>query len=68
MADTTYTPSRQITAQTRVRAYQLLADLLVHLPQLGVDLVSIVRNQDNTVSITLTGPVTASQLEHLGLT
>jgi hypothetical protein len=66
VAQASYTTAR-ITAQTRKRAYELLGDLCNHLPGLGIDLVSIVRNADNSVTITLTGPVAAEQLEHLGL-
>lgn len=66
MAQVSYTTPR-ITLQTRKRAYELLGSLCEHLPNLGVDLVSIVRNADNTVTITLTGPLDAEQREHLGL-
>lgn len=61
-----YTTPR-ITAQTKRRAYELLASLLDHLPNLGIDLVSIVRNADNSVTITLTNPIPADRLDHLGL-
>ena len=67
MAVTTYTTPR-ITAQTRREAYGRFAALLVHIPYFtGVDIVSIVRNEDNSVTITLTNPIPADQLEHLGL-
>lgn len=66
MAQTSYT-TQVITAQTRRAAYQRLGLLCDHIPNLGVDLVSIVRNGDNSVTITLTGPLPTEQLEHLGL-
>jgi aspartate carbamoyltransferase regulatory subunit len=64
---TSYTSPR-ITAQTRKRAYALLGLLIDHIPHFqGIDIVSIVRNADNSVTITLTNPLPADQLEHLGL-
>lgn len=60
----TYTTPR-VTVGTRKRAYELLADLFAHLPNLGVDIVSVVRNSDNSITITLTGPLSADQREHL---
>lgn len=67
MATTIYTTPR-VTAQTRKRAYTLLGLLLDHIPYYqGIDIVSIVRNADNSVTITLTNPIPADQLEHLGL-
>ena len=73
MANVTYT-TQVITAQTRRAAYQRLASLCEHIPYLkeegtggNINLVSIVRNADNSISITLTGPISAEQREHLGL-
>lgn len=66
MPNAIYT-TQPITAQTKRKAYQLLGSLCEHLPSLGVDLVSVVRNGDNTVTITLTGALSAEQRDHLGL-
>lgn len=60
--------SPRITAATRRRAYLALGELLDHIPGLGVDLVSIVRNADNTVTITFTGPIDDAQADHLNIT
>lgn len=68
MAQTAYTTQR-VTAQTRAKAYERLCVLLTHIPHYtGVDLVSIVRNPDNSITITLTNPVPPEQVDHLGLT
>jgi aspartate carbamoyltransferase regulatory subunit len=67
MAQTAYT-TPIITAQTRKRAYAQLGLLIDHIPHYqGIDIVSIVRNGDNSVTITLTNPIPADQLDHLGL-
>lgn len=66
MAQTSYTTAR-VTAQTRLKAYEKLSNAIQHIPYLGVDLVSVVVNADNSITVTLTGPINAEQREHLGL-
>lgn len=67
MAQTSYT-TRQITVDTRKHAYSRLSQLIDHLPYFqGIDLVSITRNADNTITIVLSNPIPLGQLEHLGL-
>lgn len=66
MAQTSYT-SPVITAGTRRVAYERLALLLTHLDALNINLVSIVRNADNTITVTVASAVPPEQLIHLGL-
>jgi hypothetical protein len=63
MANVTYTTLHAITAQTRAQACASLADMLQHLTNLGLDLVSIVVNPDRTVTVVLTGLIRA---DHAG--
>lgn len=67
MTQTTYiTPV--ITAGKRRAAYSRFADLFTHIPSFpGVDIVSITRNANNTVTIILTNPLPLDQEAHLGL-
>lgn len=67
MAQTSYT-TQVITAQTRKAAYRKLGELIDHIPHFpGVDIVSIVRNGNNSITITLSNPLSADQAVHLGL-
>lgn len=68
MANVVYTSQVAVNAQNKRRAYELLCVLISHLPSFGVDLVALSLNADRTVSVTLTGPVPADQLDHVGLT
>lgn len=65
MARTVYT-TPVIAAGGRRAAMRQLGDLLEHLEPLGLSLVSVVRNADNSVAITLSGPLPTGQIEHLG--
>lgn len=59
MATYSYTTLTPITAQTRIAAYAIAADMLVHLPYLGLNLLSLVVNADHTVTVTLDGTIRA---------
>lgn len=63
MPNTTYTTRRSVTLATRAQAYDKLAEILQHLDALNLNLVSIVRNADNTISITVNNPIRA---DHIG--
>lgn len=52
---------------THGSVYELLADICGHLPNLDADLVSIVRDTDDTVTITFTKPIPDKHAEHLGI-
>lgn len=69
MAQTTYTRVLpNLTRATREVVYEKLAAVLSHLPNLDVDLLSISLDvPTRTLTVTLTNPVPADQLEHLGL-
>lgn len=67
MAQFAYTSQVSVTLATRRAAYERLALMLVHLDGLGINLVSIVRNADNTITITTNQAIPAEQLDHLGL-
>jgi hypothetical protein len=64
-----YTSTNKVDTENAKRvAYHKLRSLIDHLEGLGVDLLALSVNPDKTISITLTGPVSAEQLAHLGLT
>lgn len=58
-----YTTLHAVTPATKRAAYAFLVDMIIHLPNLGVDLTSVILNADHTVSVTLTGPIRA---DHAG--
>lgn len=65
MANTTYTSATVVNLGTRQLAYMRLCRILLHLDQLNLNLLDIVLNGDNTVSITLNNPIPAGVLAHL---
>lgn len=67
MAQTSYTPTAVVTLQNRKAVYDHLVVFLQHLDAFNINLVSIVRNADNTITITVSSPIAADQLDHLGL-
>jgi hypothetical protein len=67
MAQTTYTSKVAVTQQNKLKAYEMLTVLIQHLPSFGVDLVSITRDANNFVIVTLTGDIPVDQLDHVGL-
>lgn len=57
-----------LTQATRNAAYEKLSLLCNHLPNLGVDLVSIsIDVPTRTITVVLTDPLRDDQLDHLGL-
>lgn len=58
-----YTSQHAVTLATRSRAYEMLGDMLAHFNSLGINLVSIVRNGDNTITVTIDAPIRA---DHAG--
>jgi hypothetical protein len=64
---TVYTSKNAVTQANKARAYEKLISLLMHIDTFGVDLLALSINSDKTLSITLTGPLPASQIDHLGL-
>jgi hypothetical protein len=48
-----YTTTVAVTLATRAQAYEELGDMLGHFHNLGINLVSIVRNADNTITVTI---------------
>lgn len=68
MAQTTYTTTHAVTLATRAIAYERLATFLLHCDAYNINLVSIVRNADNTITITGSGPITqAADLAIFGI-
>jgi len=68
MAQTSYTTTHAVTLATRARAYQLLAEFLLHCDAYNINVISIVRNADNTITITASGPIPiAADLDVFGV-
>lgn len=67
MPNTTYTSRKAVTLATRAAAYEKLSEILLHLDALNLNLVSIVRNGDNTVSITVSNPIRADHVDPFDL-
>jgi hypothetical protein len=69
MAQTTYTKVLpNLTQETRTKVYEGLSCLLLHLPHMGLDLISIsVDVPTKTVTLILSNPVTVRELEHFGM-
>lgn len=61
----TYRSKQAVTLQRRERAYEELANLLLHLHSLNVNLISIAREADGFVTITTNDVLPESQLAHL---
>lgn len=66
MAQTTYT-STTVTLATRRLAYEKLVIMLQHLDALNLNLQGVVLNANNTVTVTLSGPIPADLLSNLRL-
>lgn len=67
MAQTSYVSRVAANQQNRDSFYIQLASLLLHLDALNLNLISIVRNPDFTVTVTLNNPIPDGQLLHLGV-
>ena len=70
MAIATYNSKGPVTLATRDLAYEKLALLMDHLDHAfgrQIDLVSVTVNPDHTITVVLTGPLPAGQVDHLGL-
>lgn len=67
MPNTTYTTQQAVTLATRDAAYRRIADFLLHLDPLNLNLLSMVLNGNNTISFVLNNPLPAAQVDHLGL-
>lgn len=67
MANTVYMSKAPVNAQNKARAYEALCVLIAHLQAFGVDLVSLSRDVNGYVIVTLSGPVPSNQLDHVGL-
>jgi hypothetical protein len=59
MAQTTYTSTQAVSLSTRAAAYDRLAQFLQHCDGWNINVLSIVLNADNTVSITVSKAVPA---------
>jgi hypothetical protein len=68
VAQTVYTPPYIATLGNRAVFYERIALMLRHLDALDINLVSIVRNGNSTVTITVDKPIADEQLAHLGIT
>lgn len=60
MAQTTYTSIQPVTLQTRTLAYELAANLLMHLNNFGLNLISLDRDGTNHIVVTIDNPIPAS--------
>lgn len=67
MAQQTYKSIVPATAQNRDQVYEALSIAMLHFVHLGVDLVSLSRDGQNFVLITVTGSIAPEQLAHLGM-
>lgn len=67
MANVTYTSVVAATAQNRARVYESIAVMCAHLIPLGIDLVSISKDVNSFVLVTVTGAISQAQRTHLGL-
>lgn len=57
MAQTSYTTTVAATLANRAEFYQRIAWFLLHCDAYNINVISIVRNADNTVTITASGPI-----------
>lgn len=68
MAQTVYRSKVRATVANREAVTLRACDLLIHLLTFDINLVSIVRDVDNFLIVTLSGPLpNAAQVDHLGL-
>lgn len=67
MAQTVYRSKVAVTMANRSAAYEAAASLMVHLDRLGLNLISLVRDANNFIVVTLNAPLPAGQVDHLGL-
>lgn len=67
MANVTYTSRVAATQANREQVYEAISLAMMHFVHLGIDLVSVSRNAGNFILVTVTGPIAADQLAHLGL-
>jgi hypothetical protein len=68
MAQTIYQSKVAVTMATRSAAYEAAASLMLHLDHLGLNLISLVRDTNNFIVVTLNAPLPVEQVDHLGLT
>jgi hypothetical protein len=62
-----YTTTQAVTLATRAAAYERLANVFLHLDSLDLNLISVVRNADNTITFTFDKPISKpEQIPHLG--
>lgn len=67
MAQTVYRSKVAVTMANRSAAYDKVALLMEHLDVLGLNLVSLTRDANNFIVVTLNAPLPAEQVDHLGL-